>query len=64
MIYLLIRQDHVEYDEYDGLVIAADSEEQAREMAIDEYWEENTPFTCSEVEDQYRGVVLESFNAG
>jgi len=70
-IYLLVRTDHTGYDEYDGRVICADSETQARAIANESVgnegrmWDDLNRVTCEMVDpDGECGEVLASFNAG
>ena len=79
-IYLLNRTDKYGYDEYDSLVVIAESEEDAKTIDFDgsnilEYdcpsncWVDNVNLINVELIgkadiNQKRGVVLASFNAG
>jgi hypothetical protein len=71
-IYLLERVGRVGYDEYDGFVIAATSETEARNLcdSADEgdIWDNQLDVTCTLVgtasEDTEKGIILGSFNAG
>jgi len=71
MIYLLTRLDEVGYDEFDGWVIRAKSEEEARKLANEccgnegEMWNDKDMVACILVEpDGDADVILSSFNAG
>lgn len=75
-IYLLKRDNKVGYDEYDGFVIAANTEDEARQMAAEEAADEGKNIWLSPVSDDVRVVkigindypnpeiILDSFNAG
>ena len=71
MLYLLKRLDHTGYDEYDAMVIRADSKRMARKLANsvcgDEghIWTDETIVTCEVLKQTgQNGIVLGSFNAG
>ena len=78
-IYLLERTDSCGYDEYDGFVIRAESEEEVKRIAeeIDEkpiwsrniwYTKEIPPYEIKEIGevtgDETETIILGSFNAG
>ena len=73
-LYLLKRMDSVGYDEYDGFVVAADTETEARDFAAKESADEgagvwNSQLDCSCTllalsSKHSKGIVLGSFNAG
>jgi len=70
-IYLLTRNDYVGYDEYDGKVIRAESEEKARICANcntadeGEMWTDKKAVTCELVPREGETEhILESFRAG
>ena len=63
-IYLLERNDLVGYDEYDSIVIAANNETQAREIAK-ETWGNQEDVNCENVSNpKEAGLILASYNAG
>jgi len=71
-IYLLERTGRVGYDEYEGFVIAADNETEARSLcdSADEgdIWGNQLDVTCTLIgianDGVAKGIVLGSFNAG
>ena len=71
-IYLLERTGRVGYDEYDGFVIAADTETEARSLCDSgdegDIWGNQLDVSCTLIgeasENWERGIVLGSFNAG
>ena len=70
-IYLLVRTDHPWYDEYDGRVICADNEKQARTIANKsagdegQMWDDYSLVVCELIDpDGEHGEILASFNAG
>lgn len=69
-VYLLTRIGKIGYDEYDGKVIVAENEDEARIIANirtgDEgkIWEDPTKVVIVEVNAKYTSIVLTSFNAG
>ena len=73
-LYCISRQGVWEYDEYDGFIVAAETEASARAfcnaMPGDEgrIWEDDTKTTCEYIgtahENVKSGIVLGSFNAG
>jgi len=71
-LYLIDRIGHVGYDEFDGFVIAAESETEARSLCnqADEgdIWGNQLDATCELIgtakDGTNKGVILESFNAG
>lgn len=71
-LYVIRVSGHVDYDEYDSMVIFAESEEQARKIANEKayYGQPNvfldpTYATCEELKDVTElGVVVASYNAG
>jgi hypothetical protein len=75
-IYLISRTDTVDYDEYDAVVIIAESENLAKDSVINKtnynilYGQsfKTDNITCELIgmadKDQEIGVVLSSFNAG
>ena len=73
-LYLLKRMDRVGYDEFDGFVISADTETEARDFAIqeaadegDEVWSSQLDVSCTLLAlntKHDKGIVLGSFNAG
>lgn len=71
MIYLLKRKGSVDWDEYHGFVVRADSEEDAREAA--QHWDNNSRkwwknpklSSCEEVKNSgQREIILSDFKAG
>ena len=71
-IYIIKRTDAIGWDEYEGFVVVAKNEQEAREIASKEAADEgediwfNHAYTRCEVVDTLVGprVVLSSFNAG
>lgn len=70
-LYLLKRINRLGYDEYDGFLISADSESEARSLCkyADEgdIWGDSSEVSCKEVApytEEPKGIVLERFNAG
>jgi hypothetical protein len=72
--YLVTRNDHCDWDEYDGLVVRAASHQEAKRLALvqhDDWDEPRYPgFTEENVQsklvgvDGPSGVILASFRAG
>jgi hypothetical protein len=54
------------YDEYEGFVAVAESEEDALKMVMDNYsiFKHQLPITIDEVNLHEAGIILEAFNAG
>jgi hypothetical protein len=54
------------YDEYEGFVAVAESEEDALKMVMDNYniYKHQFPIYIDEINLQEAGVILEAFNAG
>lgn len=78
-VYHVYREDDVDYDEWDGAIIIAESEEKAREIAnngmkFTRYelnkppyqfdWSDKEKVKCEVVNQETQGIVLSSFNAG
>ena len=71
-LYLLTRLDEIDYDEYTGFVIAAETSDEAKGLAIeaednDEGEEHEWECVCisKTVEPDIKlGIILESFSAG
>lgn len=68
-LYLIKRTDHVGYDDYDALVVAAESEIKALSIEPEMGWKAFAPTFTIELIGTARaitkaGVVLGSFNAG
>lgn len=72
-LWLVSRTDDISYDEYDSVVVAADTEEEAREISpngSDWGWRVNPKVSTLTVEylgttnRKISGVILASFNAG
>jgi hypothetical protein len=79
-IYLLSQEDNIDYDTFDSVVVAAESEEKARLIHPDtlneDPWEDNYPswadspdnvrveFLGVAKEGTKEGIILASFNAG
>jgi len=70
-IYLLTRKGHIGYDEYDSMVVRAESPEKARQLANDQCGDEGHVWTNSEkvkcLVIKASGpskVIINSFNAG
>lgn len=71
-LYMISRTEDIGYDEYDSFVIAAESQEQARQIAADANgdegrapWLDSTRSICREIDAKSeKGIVLRSFQAG
>lgn len=72
-LYLLSRQDRVEYDQYDSAVVCANSEEEARHVKVGDIGRYGSWVLPAYINVIYLGqatptleigVVLSSFNAG
>lgn len=69
-IYVLKQLGPAGWDEYEGFVIVATSESNAREIASQHapsegrIWSDASKTSCDEVNDVQAGVVLAAFNAG
>lgn len=70
-LYRVERTDRVGYDEYDSVVVAAESEDEARTIQPSEYGGAWAPPDALDVdligiakEGTERGVILASFGAG
>ena len=67
-IYLVEENDSVGYDEYDSIVVIAESEEKAIEIAKETCYNFGNNLSLTDLgiahEDQSTGCVLASFNAG
>jgi hypothetical protein len=73
-LWHLRRTDKVDYDEYDSFVVRAETEQEARELLINEHARDNyfNPWTrvhadvvCAELTmDGPTEIILGSFNAG
>lgn len=73
-LYLLKRMNDIDWDEYIGFVIAADTETEARDLAAQEAADEGEKVWGSQLEcsctllaistKHEKGIVLGSFNAG
>ena len=65
MVYLVERNDPIDYDEYDAVVVTAPSAGQAMEIAMSfslNFTQENSEVL--EVSPYLNGVILASWNAG
>lgn len=76
-LYLLSQDENNDYDTYDSMVVAAESEEEARNIMPGAYnWDDRYNAWCSSpdkvkvrsigvaVEGTKKGTILASFNAG
>ena len=63
-IYHLYRIDSVDYDEYDAMIIVANSAKDARKEAHIDFWTDPKRVKCVEVSTKIKGIVLSSFVAG
>lgn len=67
-IYLVITKDEIDYDQYDSVVVIADSTEDAIIVARESCYNFKDNLSVSDIgiahDDQERGAVLSSFNAG
>jgi hypothetical protein len=68
-IYKVYRINKIGWDEYEGAVIVAKNENQAREIAAAEMrdgtnWQDESTVKVEIVGNKESGVVLSSFNAG
>ncbi len=70
-IYLLKAVNRVGYDEYDGFVVAAENETEARQIANDNsaddcrIWNDPLKVRCERLKHTLaKGLILGSFNAG
>ena len=70
-IYLLMQRSYVNYDEYDGKVIRAKDETEARMLANEEVgdegkiWNDENEVKCEHISgDGITCVILDSFRAG
>jgi hypothetical protein len=77
-LYLLTRTDRWSYDDYDSLIVCAESEEDAKNIGPDGPFDPNERYSswtkskdniiCEEIGDAHpsmeRGVILASYNAG
>ena len=67
-IYLVSTKDRVDFDEYDAVVVIAESEDDALNLAKDICYNFGNNLAVSDIgiahDDQQRGEVLASFNAG
>ena len=67
-IYLVTTNDKVEYDDYDSVVVIAESIEDAAIIAKESCYNFTDNLSISDIgiahDDQQRGEVLASFNAG
>jgi hypothetical protein len=67
-IYLVSTNDRVNYDEYDAVVVIAENDKDAIAIAKDKCYNFGNNLSVSDIgiahNDQQRGEVLASFNAG
>lgn len=67
-IYLVSTNERVHYDEYDAIVVIAESEEEAISLAKEKCYNFGNNLAVSDIgiahDDQSKGEVLSSFNAG
>jgi hypothetical protein len=74
-LYLLANLGDVDYDSFDGFVVAASSEEEARSFANERpsdegaIWQNEEKSSCSLIassvaEGVAKGIILASYNAG
>lgn len=67
-IYLVSTNDRVSYDEYDAVVVIAESEDDAVNLAKEKCYNFGNNLAIYDIgiahDDQQRGEVLASFNAG
>ena len=66
-LWLLERIGHISYEEYEGFVVRADSETQARQIAAmqDLQFEHPAYAECTEIKPEgFPGIILTAFNSG
>ena len=73
-IYLIVRKDDYDYDEFDSVVVIADNEKSAFEVSykeigsrqwLNKYWNvENLEFSIIGQSNLESQIVLSSYNAG
>ena len=73
-IFKLDRVDRIGWDEYEGFVVVAESEDDAWAVLIEEhtpkssraieYYFKKENFEISEIDSDCRGIELSAFNAG
>ena len=60
----VVEPEDWDYDEYDGIAVAADSSQEAIEIAENFFSEDQGKLTAEEIDMTKSGVILSSFNAG